>query len=93
VEPVIVELEKDLAAALGSPEVQEALETLVRRVVREELQSSPVLDELLDADQAAEVLKMTKAAVLKAAQRGKLPVVRHGRRLRFRRRDLINNGR
>jgi excisionase family DNA binding protein len=90
---MILELEKDLAAALASPEVQEALETLVRRVVREELQASPVLDELLDADQAAELLKMSKAAVLKAAQRGGLPAVRHGRRVRFRRRDLLAAGR
>ena len=78
-----------LAAAFASPEVQEVLETLVRRVVREELQASPVLDELLDAGQAAELLKMSKAAVQKAAQRGGLPVVRHGRRIRFRRRDLL----
>lgn len=86
---MIFDLEKDLAVALRSPEVQDALEDLVRRVVREELQNSPVLDELLDADQAAELLKMTKAAVQKAAQRGGLPVVRHGRRVRCRRRDLL----
>ena len=86
---MILDLEKDLAAALRSPEVQDLLETLVRRVVREELQASPVLDELLDADQAADLLKMSKAAVQKAAQRGSLPVLRHGRRVRFRRRDLL----
>ena len=87
---MIVDLEKDLAAALASPEVQHILETLVRRVVREELQASPVLDELLDAGQAAELLKMSKSAVLKAAQREGLPAVRHGRRVRFRRRDLLS---
>ena len=86
---MIFDLEKDLATALQSPEVQQVLKDLVRRVVREELQSSPVLDELLDTNQAAELLKMTKAAVQKAAQRGGLPVVRHGRRVRFRRRDLL----
>ena len=41
------------------------------------------------AEQAAALLKMTKSAVLKAAQRGRLPAVRHGRRVRFRRRDLL----
>ena len=87
---MLLELDKDLATALTSPEVQDALERLVRRVVREELQASPVLDELLDAEQAAELLKMSKSAVLKAAQRGGLPVVRHGRRVRFRRRDLLH---
>ena len=87
--PVILDLQKDLVAALRSPEVQDVLEALVRRVVSEELHASPVLDELLDADQAAHLLKMSKAAVLKAAQRGGLPVVRHGRRVRFRRRDLL----
>lgn len=90
---MILDLDKDLAAALASPEVQEMLEALVRRVVREELQESPVLDQLLDADQAAELLNITKSAVHKAAQRGALPAVRHGRRLRFRRRDLIKCGR
>jgi excisionase family DNA binding protein len=62
----------------------------MRQLLREELQTSPMLDELLDAEQAAELLKMTKAAVLKAAQRGGLPAVRHGRRVRFRRRDLLD---
>ena len=87
--PMNLDLENDLTAALLSPEVQDVLEELVRRVVREELQASPVLDELLDAGQAAEILKMSKAAVLKAAQRGSISAVRHGRRVRFRRRDLL----
>jgi len=86
---VILDLENDLASALLSPEVKKVLEEMVRRVVREELQASPVLDELLDAEQAADLLRMSKAAVLKAAQRGGLPAVRHGRRVRFRRRDLL----
>jgi excisionase family DNA binding protein len=90
---MILQLDKDLAAALASPEVQGAFESLVRRVVREELQASPVLDELLTAEQAAEVLGMTKAAVLKAAWRERLPVVRQGRRLRFSRRALVTGGR
>jgi excisionase family DNA binding protein len=89
----MIDLTKELVAALQSPEVQQVLEALIKKVVREELQASPVLDELLDASQAAEVLNCTAAAVLKSAQRGNLPAVRHGRRVRFRRRDLIKNGR
>lgn len=86
---MILKLEHDLVDAIRSSEVQDALETLIRRVVREELQNSPVFDELLDAQEAGQILSMSKAAVLKAAQRGGIPSVRHGRRVRFRRRDLL----
>ncbi|MCC6750427.1 MAG: helix-turn-helix domain-containing protein [Deltaproteobacteria bacterium] len=86
---MILGLDADLVAALKSQPVRDALEELVRRVVREELQAAPLLDQLLDAEQAAELLGMTRDAVLKAAQRGSLPAVRQGRRVRFRRSDLV----
>jgi excisionase family DNA binding protein len=47
-------------------------------------------DQLLTAEQAAELLRMSVAAVRQAARRGTLPVVRLGRRLRFRRADLLS---
>ena len=88
-QPVIVALDKDLAAAFASPDVQRLLEEIIRRVVRHELQSSPQLDELVTAAQAAKLLGISKSAVWKAAERGSLPAVRHGRRVFFRRGDLL----
>lgn len=38
---------------------------------------------LLTASEVGELLKMSRAAVYSAAERGELPVVRIGRRLRF----------
>jgi excisionase family DNA binding protein len=46
-------------------------------------------EELLVADQAAKLLGMSEGAVRQAAWRGRLPSVRHGGRLRFRRGDLL----
>jgi len=86
---VVLDLEKELASALGSPSVLRALEELVRRVVRDELVHAGVGDEMLDVPRAANLLGMTAAAVSKAASRGTLPCVRLGRRIRFRRADLI----
>lgn len=87
---MILNLENDLAAALRSPEVIESLEDLIRRIVDEAIQNSPLLDELLDVHGAAQVLGVTASAIWKASEEGRLPTVRHGRRLRFRRRDLLN---
>lgn len=86
---MILHLDEDLALALSSDKVLIRLETLIRRVVREELVESPLFDQLLDVQQAAELLGITKSAVWKASEEGRLPTVRHGRRLRFRRRDLM----
>lgn len=86
---MVLDLEKELAAALGAPSVIRALEELVRRVVREELVHAGIGDDMLDVPRAANLLGMTAAAVSKAASRGTLPCVRVGRRLRFRRADLI----
>jgi excisionase family DNA binding protein len=89
---VIVDLEHELAAALAAPSVVAALEQLIRRVVREELVAAGVGEELLDASSAARLLGTTPTAVSKAAWRGTLPSVRFGRRVRFRRSDLIAPG-
>ena len=45
--------------------------------------------ELLNVQAAAKVLGMTPAAVRQAVYRGSLPALRLGRRLRFRRADLL----
>lgn len=86
---MVVDLEKELVAALASPSVVAMLEALIRRVVREELAYAGVGDEILDVARAASLLGMTQAAIGKAVQRGTLPCLRLGRRLRFRRSDLV----
>lgn len=74
-----------------------AVERLQARVERLE-QAVEVLrqgdpDQLLDTEQAAELLGMSEAAVRQAARRGTLPAEYRGRRLRFRRGALLSSGR
>lgn len=87
---MLLDLEKELATALSSPAVQSALEDIVRRVVRDELSRTTVGNALVDVEQAAELLSMTPASVRKAAQRGTIPCIRIGRRVRFRRHELLD---
>lgn len=58
----------------------------IRLLIREELAQASRADpdRMLNTTEAAELLGMTSIAVRKAAQRGRLPAVRIGRRLRFR---------
>lgn len=56
------------------------LETQIKRLI----QSEP----LMDLQQAAEFLSITPAALRASAYRGTVPVIRVGRRLRFRASDL-----
>lgn len=69
------------------------LEVVVRRVLREELLlcSSSNPDELIDTEVAAALVGVTPAALRRAHERGQFPVapVRVGRRLRWRRGDLL----
>jgi excisionase family DNA binding protein len=51
--------------------------------------ASPDDGQLLDTDQAADLLQMKPQAVRQAAWRGSIPSVRIGRRLRFRRSLLL----
>jgi excisionase family DNA binding protein len=46
-------------------------------------------DQLLDTEQAAQLLGMSEAAVRQAARRGRLPAEYRGRSLRFRRGALL----
>jgi excisionase family DNA binding protein len=48
---------------------------------------------LLDTEAAAELLALTPAALRQAVARGTIPAERIGRRLRFRRADLMSLGR
>jgi excisionase family DNA binding protein len=45
-------------------------------------------EELVDVEEAADLLSMTPGAVRAAARRGTLPAVHVGRRVRFRRSEL-----
>ncbi|MDE0225824.1 MAG: helix-turn-helix domain-containing protein [Gammaproteobacteria bacterium] len=46
-------------------------------------------DEVLTADEAAELLKLSKKTVLRHARRGELPATKVGRVWRFRRSELL----
>ena len=90
----MIDLTEDLCAALASPAVQEELRRTVARVLHAELRTQPLGgDRLVDAEEAAQVLGMTSAAVRKAAARGTIPVERVGRRLRFRLSSLLSRAR
>jgi excisionase family DNA binding protein len=88
----MLDLTAELVAALASPAVEERLRGLLAEVVRAELGGAghggdP--DQLLTIRQAAKLLGMTPTALEKAVVRGRVPVIRIGRRLRFRRSDLL----
>ncbi|WP_428269481.1 helix-turn-helix domain-containing protein [Haliangium sp.] len=64
------------------------LADIVRGAVRAEVRA--ILDEeLVDVHEAAQLLQMTEGAVRKAVERGQVPCTRVGRRLRFRRSELL----
>ena len=89
----------DIAAALAEAVRANAAELgmLVRDIIRAELNRcmGPGADDLLSAEQAAALLGMSPAALRRAEERGRAPVpaVRLGRRLRWRRSDLIASAR
>ncbi len=74
--------------------IQPTLEDLIRRVLREEVPRlvSGDPDQLLDAEQAAALIGMSPSALRRATERGRFPVepVRIGRRLRWRRGDIVS---
>jgi excisionase family DNA binding protein len=88
---LMIDLAQGLAEALRHPEVRDFFRDLIADVVREELDDprnhNP--DQLLPVKEAAALLGMTPAALRQAAARGTIPWRRIGRRLRFRRGDLL----
>lgn len=85
---MFIDLKKEILAALASEEG--------RQILREALASMAPAnepapdDQLLTASEAAALLGMTERAVRQAAYRGSLPSVQVGRRLRFRRSELLS---
>lgn len=66
------------------------LEDVVRRVVREELARTPTLaEEFLDAEEVAKLLRVRTRTVPQLVRRDGLPCRRAGRRLLFRREEVI----
>jgi excisionase family DNA binding protein len=84
----MIDLGRELTAWLSTAEVRASFAELVREVVREEVRHL-LSDELLDVEQAAQMLQMSKAALRKAVERGQVPCERIGSRLRFRRMSLL----
>jgi excisionase family DNA binding protein len=80
-----------LSDAFGAlAELPEVVEDLRQRIAELESRlTTPANDTLLDTVAAAKLLAMTPAAVRQAAYRGTIPCVRVGRRLRFRRAELL----
>jgi len=84
----MIDLSSELMAWFCSDEVQARLQKLMRAAVKSEI--SELLDgELLDVAGAAKILSMTEGAVRKAAERDQIPSLRLGRRVRFRRAELL----
>lgn len=84
----MIDLGRELTAWLSTAEVRAIFAELVREVVREEVRHL-LSDELLDVEQAAEMLQMSTAALRKAVERGQVSCERIGSRLRFRRMALL----
>jgi hypothetical protein len=82
---VLLDLKPAVLEALRSPEARDLLRQLL-----EELQpADKVVDALVDAVEAGRILGMTPGAVRQAARHGTLPVTHLGRRVRFRRAELL----
>jgi excisionase family DNA binding protein len=77
----------DLAELAALPDVVRELQDRVRTL--EGQLAQPDDGQLLDVGAAAALLQMTSTAVRQAAYRGSIPSVRIGRRLRFRRSELL----
>ena len=86
---VTLDISGELSAWLSTDEAKRVVAEIFREVVRDELQTL-LRDDLVDTSEAAALLGMSVAAVRKAVERGQLPCIRIGRRLRFRRADLLH---
>jgi excisionase family DNA binding protein len=87
----VIDLTAELAAALASPRVREALTEIMREAVRREIRSvSGDNERLIDVEEAARLLHMSVAAIRKAVFRGTIPCSRLGRRLRFRLSEIVS---
>ena len=73
---------------LSTAEAKKTVAEIFRGVLRDELKTL-LMEDLVDSTEAADILGMSVAALRKAVERGQIPCLRVGRRLRFRRADLL----
>ena len=86
-----VPLTIDIVAAVKEALHDVAIRDQIRAIVMEYTpKPANDVEDLLDARAAAAFLSMTPAALRMAVYRGSIPCVRIGRRLRFRRADLMS---
>jgi hypothetical protein len=84
----VIDLTTELTAWLRSIDARTLMKEIVAEAVQTEIRSA-LEDELIDVDGAAAMLDMSVAALRKAVERGQVPCQRVGKRLRFRRADLL----
>ena len=84
----MIDLNSELTAWLRSTDARTLMKEIVAEAVQNEIRSA-LDDELLNVEGAAAVLDMTEGALRKAVERGQVPCQRVGKRLRFRRMDLL----
>jgi hypothetical protein len=86
---VVIDLTAELTAWLRSIDARTVMKEIVAEAVQSEIRSA-LEAELLDVERAATVLGTSEGALRKAVERGQVPCQRVGKRLRFRRMDLLS---
>lgn len=87
----MIDLTRELNGWLATDEARKLYSQIVRDAVRDELRVL-LMDELIDVGEAAAMLRMTQSGLRKAVERGQVPCCRIGKRVRFRRMDLVAAG-
>ena len=85
----MLDLTHELTAWLRSTDARTLMKEIVAEAVQSEIRGA-LEDELVDVEGAAALLDMTQGALRKAVERGQIPCQRVGKRLRFRRADLLS---
>jgi len=85
----VIDLTAELTAWLRSIDARTVMKEIVAEAVQSEIRSA-LEAELLDVERAATVLGTSEGALRKAVERGQVPCQRVGKRLRFRRMDLLS---
>ena len=84
----MIDLTTELTAWLRSTDARSLMKEIVAEAVQIEIRSA-LEDELIDVERAAAILDMSEGALRKAVERGQVPCQRVGKRLRFRRAELL----
>ena len=84
----MIDLTTELTAWLRTTDARTLMTEIVAEAIQNEIRSA-LEDELVDVERAAAILDMTEGALRKAVERGQIPCQRVGKRLRFRRTNLL----